>query len=66
MDDAVSYHGMLTPYELQALHLQLVDKPVGKIRGKADEVLAWIAEEEEFEAWKDLPETEAEVDDDHI
>lgn len=56
MDDGVSYEEMITPYQMLQLHAELVDKPVGKIRDKAEEVLAWIAEEEEFEAWRGLPE----------
>ena len=42
MDDRTSYAGMLTPYQLQSLHGELIDKPVGSIRGKMDEIVAWM------------------------
>lgn len=58
-----SYNEMITPDEIQELHRQLVDKPIGQIRGKAEEIMAWIAEEEEFEVWKDLPELQPESGD---
>jgi hypothetical protein len=61
--DDVGHHGMITPYGMQQLHAQLIDKPVGKIRGKAEEVVAWVAEEEEFEVWKSLPEVLPDPDD---
>lgn len=55
LTDGSSYNEMVSPDVLKELHAFLVDKPVGKIRGKAAEVAAWIAEEEDFETWKDLP-----------